>query len=162
MNILFTRRLELKACTAEDFEAIACGARVCSGYEVPDGWPEPDLREALPVFAGLMRENGPDGFNLWLVADKNTRGIVGSAGYAGRPDALGGIEIGFGVIPAQRQQGYCREAAAALMLWGLDQPGVRFIKAGCAPDNTASRATLLSLGFSVKKENTDLIEWVYR
>lgn len=158
---LDTLRLELKACLAEDFEAIACGEKICAGYETPDGWPEPDLSEALPVFAGLMRENGPDGFNLWVIADKKTRGIIGSAGYAGRPDEQGGIEIGFGIIPARRQQGYCREAAAALMLWGLDQPGVKFIKAACAPDNAASRATLLSLGFHAVKETAGLIEWVY-
>lgn len=73
--------------------------------------------------------------------------MVGHVGFHARPDGEGLVEIGYSVLPAHRRQGYAREAVTALLGWGMAQPGVRRLRASVAPDNTASRGLLDSLGF---------------
>ena len=164
MNIK-TQRLILQSCSLAMMDSLLAGnpgAGPFAGYTLPQGWPEPDLIEAMPVFRELMLGNGPDGFNLWLIARKDGNRLVGSAGYTGRADLYGGIEVGFGIIAAERKHGYCREAVSALLDWGVRQPGVKFIKAVCEPANLASRRTLAKLGFKITKDGPALIEWNYR
>jgi RimJ/RimL family protein N-acetyltransferase len=129
------------------------------GYEPHEEWPEDDLKEAFPVFEELVKKNGKDGFNLWLVVEKENHLIIGSAGYMGRPDKEGTVEIGFGVIPDRRRKGLCSESVKALLNWGLSHEDVNGIIARCDKSNLASRKTILKLGFEYLTEEDGLLIW---
>jgi RimJ/RimL family protein N-acetyltransferase len=130
-----------------------------SGYEPHEEWPEDDLKEAFPVFEELVKKNGKDGFNLWLIIEKESNLIIGSAGYMGRPDKKGTVETGFGIIPDRRRKGLCCESVKALLNWGLSHEDVNGIIAHCDKSNIASRKTILKLGFKYLHEEDDLLVW---
>ena len=132
------------------------------GYKVSAEWPEADLVEALPFFRDLIVSNGINGFNSWLIIDKNTKEIVGSIGYIGNPDSQGNTEIGFGIIPGKRRNGYCCEAANALIKWAMNDEKVKCIKARCEESNQASKSIICKLGFKVIKTEDGFIDWEYR
>jgi RimJ/RimL family protein N-acetyltransferase len=129
------------------------------GIVADEEWPEPDLVEALPHFQRLIRDHGDTGFNGWLMLEKRSREIVGSLGFMGETDENGSVEIGFGIVPGKRRQGYCEEAARALMGWAEGRPGVRWITARCGEDNEKSIGLLRKLGFSEIGREDALIEW---
>ncbi len=56
------------------------------------------------------------------------------------------VEIGFTISPSCRRQGYCTEALRCL-LDGCRQAGIRQFIADTLPDNAASQAVLIKLGF---------------
>lgn len=129
------------------------------GYWHDEEWPEPDLKEAFPVFETMLHENGCDGFNLWLTIEKENNQIIGSAGYIGRPDDEGNIEIGFGIIPGKRGKGFCVESVTPLLKWGFDHDTVKRITARCDKRNRASRKVIGRLGFEPIGEEGDLLIW---
>jgi RimJ/RimL family protein N-acetyltransferase len=132
------------------------------GYIATDEWPEKDLIEALPVFKKLIEENGKNGFNNWIIILKQNNKIIGSAGYIGNPDEFGNIEIGFGIIPSERRNGYCYEAVNELIKWALKQKNVFCIKASCEETNNSSKKMIQRLGFKEIKNVNGLIEWEYK
>jgi RimJ/RimL family protein N-acetyltransferase len=157
-----TRRLRLIPFSEEIIQAAMGRDRerlAALGIVADEEWPEPDLVEALPHFRRLIRDHGLTGFNGWLVLDRRTREIVGSLGFIGEPDEKGSIEIGFGMVPGRRRQGYCEEAARALIGWAEGGPGVRWITARCGEDNGKSIGLLRKLGFREVGREDALIEW---
>jgi len=127
---------------------------------VPDReWPEPDLKNALPVFRAEIAREGVTGFGPWIILGRQ-REIVGSAGFLGKPQD-GVVEIGFGILLGKRRNGYCAEAISALINWGRGQPAVRRIIARCEKNNPASRHALAKIGFTLVREDGDLLEWVF-
>jgi len=132
-----------------------------SEYHHNEEWPEDDLKDALPVFKELLEKNGIDGFNLWLTVEKKSNQIIGSAGYIGKPDNNGNVEIGFGIIPSRRKNGFCNESVKALIEWGLNHNEVNNIIARCDKSNIASRKTIIKLGFEYISEKEDLLTWRY-
>ena len=130
-----------------------------SEYYHNEEWPENDLTDALPVFRELLKENGNDGFNLWLIVEKENNQIIGSAGYIGKPNNEGNVEIGFGIIPSKRGKGFCHESVEALLKWGLSHDEVKNIIAQCDKSNIASRKTLEKLGFEYIGEKDNLLIW---
>lgn len=131
------------------------------GYGNSGGWPEKDLLEAMPVFRELLIKEGPTGFNSWLILDKGSMAILGSAGFVGGPAADGAVELGFGILPAWRRKGYCREAVRALMDWAIKAPGVKSIKARCEPGNLPSRTIIKELGFIETGLEDGLMVWAF-
>ena len=128
-------------------------------YYYNEEWPENDLKEAFPVFLELLKKNGNDGFNMWIIIEKANNQIIGSAGYIGRPDNEGYIELGFGIIPSKRQKGFCYESVKALIQWGLSHDKVNGIFARCDKSNIASRKTIIKLGFEYLNEKDNLLTW---
>ena len=131
------------------------------GYRHNEEWPENDLKEALPVFEELLKKNGNDGFNMWLIVEKESNLIIGSAGYVGKPDEEGNVEIGFGIIPGRRKMGFCYESVKALLEWGLGHDEVNCIIARCDKTNIASKKTIMKLGFEYFSEDDNLLTWKY-
>jgi RimJ/RimL family protein N-acetyltransferase len=70
---------------------------------------------------------------------------VGGIGFKGQPDE-GCIEIGYGLAPSARGQGYAAEAVAALLAMAADH-GVSTVIADTTLDNIASQRTLIRAGF---------------
>lgn len=122
-------------------------------------WPEPDLVEALPYFNQQIIDNGITGFNSWLILDNQTNDIVGSLGFINEPDDNGAIEIGFGIIPSKRRQGYCEEAVKALIQWAGSKPAVKMITAQCDEDNERSINLLKRVGFREKGREASILKW---
>ena len=157
---LITERTILFPVDIEMLNAISDGTfNQCSAYHHNEEWPENDLKEALPVFIELLKENGNDGFNMWLIINKEDNQIIGSAGYIEKPDNEGNIEIGFGIIPSKREKGFCYEAVKALLQWGLSHDKVSSIIARCDKSNIASTKTIMKLGFEYLNEKDDLLIW---
>ena len=132
------------------------------GYNLPDGWPDAELRDALPHFKQLIDMNGINGFNAWIIVDRAAKDILGSIGFIGNPDDEGNVEIGFGIIPGKRRMNYCCEAGECLIDWVLAQTGVSGIIAKCDAGNCASIKVLQKLGFVRVNDEGDRIVWVRR
>src|SRR5262249_55053572 len=124
---LETDRLELVAFSLELLEALDDRTAVEGLLDprLPDGWPDHPLTPLLELYAQwLAGDPRTLGYGPWVAIAKGERTVAGSAGFVGRPKADGSVEIGFGVHPAFRNHGYASEAAAELVRWALQQPGV--------------------------------------
>ena len=129
------------------------------GASIAPGWPSADLRDAIPVYlAQLERDPNALGWGLWLMLDPTTNVVVGDAGFKGRPDALGRVEIGYGTARSERGQGYATEAAAALVEWAF-QRGVRVVTAESLNHNKPSIRVLEKTGFRRTGQVGPMIKW---
>jgi RimJ/RimL family protein N-acetyltransferase len=147
-----TPRLELVPCSLP--VATALGADVALAgrlldARLPNEWPDPELAEFLPFYASLLREHPQVlGYGVWLLIEQEGRVVVGSAGFQGRPSPEGEVELGYGVHPDFRNQGYASEAARALLRWASEQPGVTRVIAHCDQDNVASQRVVEKAGMT--------------
>jgi ribosomal-protein-alanine N-acetyltransferase len=160
---LLTKRLLLKTVELDLLEAAAkrdAKAIAALGYQTNGEWPGSDFLEAIPYFRDrLLKNNGTQGFDSWLMVERETHQIVGCIGFVDAPDRDGMVEIGFATNESHRRQGYCREAGQALIVWAFGQTGVKGIIACCEPDNYASQKALERLGFTVAGQDDGLIYW---
>jgi RimJ/RimL family protein N-acetyltransferase len=85
--------------------------------------------------------------------------MVGNAGFHGPPGVNEAnheraLEIGYGVLPEYRRQGYASEAVEGLIAWAGTQ-GIDHFVASVAPDNEPSLAIIRKLGFVRTGEHID-------
>jgi [ribosomal protein S5]-alanine N-acetyltransferase len=85
--------------------------------------------------------------------------MVGNAGFHGEPgvnsaNAADAVEIGYGILPPHRRQGYATEAVEGLLGWARTQ-GIYHFVASVAPDNVPSLAIIRKLGFVRTGEHID-------
>ncbi len=147
----------LEAASRRDNQAIEA-----LGFRTNGEWPAPDFYEAIPYFRELLiRNNGTQGFDSWVIVAKDTREIVGGIGFLGNPDPNGIVEIGFATNESHRRKGYCVEAARALISWAWAQENVRGIVARCEPGNAGSAGALTKLGFRLDREDAEYRYWTY-
>jgi ribosomal-protein-alanine N-acetyltransferase len=156
---LVTPRLELVPCSLAVATALGNDVEEVGRLleaRLPNAWPDPELAEFLPVYAGLLHED-PSllGYGVWLLIEREDRIVVGSAGFQGRPSAEGEIELGYGVHPNFRDRGYATEAARALVAWALEQAGVERVIAHCDQDNIASHRVVEKAGLTQCAVRTD-------
>jgi ribosomal-protein-alanine N-acetyltransferase len=156
---LVTPRLELVPCSLSVANAldgnVEEGERLLDA-RLPKEWPDPELKEFLPVYAGLLRDDPLLlGYGVWLLIERESRTVVGSAGFQGRPNSEGEIELGYGVHADFRNRGYATEAAKALVEWAFTQPGVKRITAHCDQDNVASQRVVEKAGLVQGQAQTD-------
>ena len=160
---LRTERLELIPCTAEVIEAALADPDEVGrmlGLHVPPGWPSDDLRDTLPGYARDAAAD-PDrlGWGPWLIVEAAERVVVGDAGFHGRPDAAGTVEIGYGILAEYRRRGYATEAAQGLVAWAFTQPAVERVVAECEADNLGSIRVLEKLGMRRAGAEGSLLRW---
>lgn len=130
------------------------------GARVPPGWPNPDEAEALPLFVReLERDPASAEWGQHLFIHTTDRAIAGGAGWKGRPDPTGTVEIGYGVVPSYQRQGYATEGVRALVVWAFAHPEVRRVIADCRQDNPASIRVLEKLGMRRLAPTGDLLNW---
>lgn len=160
--ILSARRLTLVACPLETAQALLANLREAGrilGAEIPSGWPSPEIEEILPLYIQeLIHDPEALGWGIWIVIHRGEN-VVGAAGFKGRPDAEGTVEIGYGVAPACRGQGYATEAVQALVGWAFSHPEVKRVVAECAPDNPASIRVLDKAGFRLTGRSNGALYW---
>lgn len=88
--------------------------------------------------------------NIWFVrwvVLRATDEIIGSISFHGEPDQDGMIEIGLGIHPDFRNNGYGQEALLAMWTWVIDQPGVTVLRYTVAAQNAPSLAIISNFGF---------------
>lgn len=124
------------------------------------GWPDEDLLETLPrIVTNLEKVAEPSGFESWLIVEKEGMNIVGDAGFKGKPDQEGAVDLGYGIVDSARRKGYAVEAGEALISWAFKQQQVKVITARCMHVNEGSTKTLERLGFYQKVIKEEMIHW---
>jgi RimJ/RimL family protein N-acetyltransferase len=118
----------------------------------PSAWPPP-LNDAgsLRWFASAI-EADPDGLGWysWYVTETSSGGsLVGNAGFLGRPDARGSVEIGYSLLPAFHRRGYGTELVGGLVGWAFGHDRVQRVMAETYPELVASVRVLEKNGFSL-------------
>ena len=79
---------------------------------------------------------------------------VGGIGFKGQP--VGGcVEIGYGLAPSARGQGFAAEAVAGLLIVAADH-GITKVTAETTLDNIASQRTLIRAGFHHAGADTEV------
>ena len=146
---LQTQRLTLVPFALEFIDALERrdDAEALIGAAIPQDWPEAELSGLLSLYGDWLRDDpSVVGYGPWVVIARGDRIVVASAGFVGKPDPDGTIELGFGTRTDYRNRGYASEAARALVDWGLAQPDVERVIAKCDPDNYPSVRVLEKIG----------------
>ena len=86
------------------------------------------------------------GYGLWLVYEKDSAGLIGTAGL--RPLDHLGLEIFYSLAPGSWGKGYATEAARAVLDHALGPLGLPEVLAEVDEGNTASIAVIERLGMT--------------
>ena len=158
-----TERLFLTPFTKSSSESILQGnfeELLESGYRLGDGWPDEDAIETLPkIIKNLELVGEPTGFESWMIVKKDGNAIIGDAGFKGRPNELGEVDIGYSIIMRERKKGFGVEAAKGFVKWAFSQAEVKAITARCLIDNADSVRILGKLNFEEKSRDEEMIYW---
>ena len=105
--------------------------------------------EVSPDWVAALRNSpGPDPWRHgFFVVHRESRSVIGTAGFKGPPDRTGVVEIAYGIVPSFEGQGYATEAAAALVGFAFASDDVRLACAHTLPASNASTRVLLKCGF---------------
>ncbi len=149
---LITTRLELVAATVElaqaEINKLPEFARLLD-VPRPESWPPPlnDEYSQQNFLASLLKAGPEDaGWNLWFCIRRDPRGLVGNAGFKGSP-RNGLVEIGYSMLEAHQRNGYCTEAARALIRWAFQHPAVNLVIGHTLPCLTPSIRVMEKCGF---------------
>jgi ribosomal-protein-alanine N-acetyltransferase len=125
--------------------------------------------DVSPEWLTALREaSEPDPWRLgFRVVDRETRAVIGSAGFKGPPDAAGMVEIAYGIAPQYEGRGYATEAATALIAFAFDSPRVSLIRAHTLPVPNAStrvltKCSLRHVGAFVDPQDGPVWRWERR
>lgn len=91
--------------------------------------------------------------------------VVGACGFKAPPDQTGSVEIGYGVIPSQQQQGFATQAVALLLEETFSRPEIKTIVAYTIPSESASGRVLAKNNFErdgSKIDPEDGEVWVWK
>ena len=105
-------------------------------------------RDALA--SGPMLMYAARGHSLYIVERREDGESIGMCGLIKR-DTLADVDIGYAMLPAWRGQGYCGEAAAAVLAHARDTLGMHRLVAICSPGNAASNALLQKIGLQFER-----------
>ena len=94
-----------------------------------------------------------------MIIEKETNAIIGDAGFKGRPDWRGDIDLGYGIISSARRRGYATEAAQGLIGWAFKQTGLKRITARFEASNAGSIKVIQALGFNNTGIREGLLHW---
>lgn len=92
------------------------------------------------------------GYAYWQCRDKVTGQLLGFCGW--REHDLG-ASLGYAFAEPTRGNGYAKEAACAVVTWGLANIGAERLYASVRPPNPASRKVLEHAGLALVREYVD-------
>lgn len=158
-----TPHLDLFPCPPQIARASYGGKRQMEtllGAPIAGDWLNNEARGLLTYYSQWL-EHDPTllGWGLWLLKHRADQIIIGSAGFKGKPDYKGHIEIGYGISPTYWRRGYGFEAAKSLVDWAFAQPIVQRINAECLIENAGSARILEKLGMVRTGIEGDYIKW---
>ena len=92
---------------------------------------------------------------LILAIAKNSRILVGSAGFHDNPNETGMIEIGFGIVPQMQGLGYGQELLIGMWRMIAKNPMVRTLRYTVTPENSSSLHIIRKMEFLQIGEQID-------
>lgn len=160
---LVTEKLRLVPCSVEILQSLIDDAIDLSklmGVQVPEGWPAQELKEVAPYFIKVLSES-PDmtGRLCWFIVEKEQNIVIGSIGFKAKPDKDGVVEIGFGIDPSFRRNGYATEAVKVFTGWALSQNDIQKVTAECEPDNKSSIKVLEKADMQKTSIEGNMVKW---
>jgi [ribosomal protein S5]-alanine N-acetyltransferase len=128
----------------------------------PDSWPvEKDVYPDLELV--LKFDTSLSGWLTWIVIHKLDKTIIGDAGYKGKPDNDGMVEIGYSIIPEYRNRGLATEAVQLVIDYAFQFPEIKTITAQTENNNIYSNNILRKFGMycfdSVINEDKEILKW---
>lgn len=166
--VLETPRLYLVACNIPLYQAIFDGDEAIADYlhvEVQPNWSEFGPDPTLSSYRQVQLD--PQAFPWWmyLPIHRDDNRLLGACGYKGRPNAKGGVEIGYEIIPEYRNQGIATELAKALIDHAFMDNSVKFVQAHTLAHLNPSVSVLKKCGMEFVVELIDPDEgeiWQWR
>lgn len=159
-------RLELIACPGALSPLAYAPAKdlhAALGHPIMADWLDEEARFLISYYADWALSDPTQlGWGLWLLREKTDDVIIGSAGFKGKPDWHGTVEMGYGVSPTYQRRSYASEAARRLVDWAFLQPKVSVITAECLVDNLASRRVLERLSMVRTGREGDYDRWLLK
>jgi len=154
MTDIRTERLLVHAIDVEEGERI-----VARAPSPGDAWAGDFPFEGdLVGVGGFLRATAAHGeqrpFGFYRISRLADGLAVGGIGFKGRPDG-GSVEVGYGLVPSARGQGYAAEAVIALLGVATGQ-GLTKVIADTTLDNIASQRTLVRAGFRLARTDAQL------
>ena len=146
-----TERLVLRVILPEEIEWLFAGdlhrLELANGFCYPPDDPNRGIDFGWHLRA-LRADPKQLPWRIRLIVERSSNTVIGSINLKGAPDANGDVEIGWGLNESYRGQGYATEAAAAVIRWVFQQPGVRSVSATVPDDNHASQRVARRLGLA--------------
>lgn len=109
----------------------------------------------LPPGAGSVSTNR---FGYYQIVDNGT--VIGGIGFHA-PPLDGVVEIGYGVVPAERGRGVAKEALR-LIICIAEAAGVRSVVGRTSDDNIASQRVMESAGMAKIGRDSDFLHFERR
>ena len=149
-----TSRLELHAIDVAEAERI-----VGRSAGTTDTWADDFPFEGdVGAVGGFLRATATNGeqrpFGYYRITRLADGRAIGGLGFKGRPDG-GCVEIGYGLAPSARGNGYAAEAVTALLTVAAGN-GLSRVLADTTADNIASQRTLIRAGFRLVGTDAEL------
>jgi RimJ/RimL family protein N-acetyltransferase len=149
MTTFETARLRCQSLTVEDYEIFSAG-------DTPNwtGFTNPYnhlMEEPTPLRFRIPRVKANPKFAeiaIILAISKETKEVVGSAGFHDFPDESGMIEIGYGIVPRMQNQGLGKELLIGMWKMICTRDDVKILRYTASPDNAASLHIVKKLGFT--------------
>jgi [ribosomal protein S5]-alanine N-acetyltransferase len=129
-------------------------------YDIPSDIGTDLKKHILPKLIFEKTEN--QYITIWLIKDSNLNTIVGSFSFKGKPNAKGAVEIGYGIEPQFRRQGYMREVLNGLINHYRTNMAIKYILAEIEKTNEGSLALVKSVKFEQIKRKSSNIWWAYQ
>lgn len=127
-----------------------------------NGWPDEDVLETLPrIINNLNKVPSPTGFESWMIIKLETGEIIGDVGFKGFNTTDKSADLGYGIIEAERQKGFAKEACELLLSWAFTNNFLEKITASCLATNIASIKTLQKLDFIKTESKKGMQYWTY-
>jgi RimJ/RimL family protein N-acetyltransferase len=154
MTDLETPRLSLHAIETAEGERIV--ARQASAE---DAWADDFPFDGdVGAVTGFLRATATHGdqrpFGYYRITRTADGKAIGGIGFKGQPKD-GSVEVGYGLVPSARGNGYAAEAVAALLHIAAER-GLSRVIADTDKDNIASQRTLERAGFKQVGSDGDL------
>ena len=105
--------------------------------------------QTAAMLSGYIEHQRRHGFSFWAVIRRDTEELLGDAGLYTRRDR---IELGYTLGRQHWRQGYGTEAARACVEAAFGELDMEQLEALVRPENTASAAVLIKLGFEAREQ----------
>jgi len=146
-----TERLILSVLMPDEIEALLAGdARYverASGFRYPPDDPNRGIDFNWHLRA-LRTDPNQLPWRIRVIVERSSNTVIGSINLKGPPDEDGDVEFGWGLNEDARGKGYATEAAAAVLEWAFQPPGVRSVSATILDDNLVSQRVAQRLGLT--------------
>jgi RimJ/RimL family protein N-acetyltransferase len=144
---LGTKRLLLRDFVPDDFTDVHAYAREPQSVRYMDWGPNTEAQTADFLTRKLAAQRAAPRAEYELaVVLKETGRVIGGIGLRLSRPAHHAGDMGYVFNPQYWGRGYCTEAAAAILTFGLGELGLHRIYATCDPENRASARVMEKIG----------------